>query len=70
MEIWRAGSCLISYEQFFSVLTRLRFGKQIALAIIAAEISEHGELALGLDALGDDTHFEVFRERNDRLQHL
>ena len=57
-------------QHFFRVLARLRFSEQVALAVFAAEISQDRKLALGLDALGDDAHLEVFRERNYRLQHL
>src|ERR1700751_2495569 len=44
---------------------RRRLADQVALHGVAALLREEGELLLGLDALGDDRHFEAVPEIDD-----
>jgi len=57
-------------EKFFRFFLRLWLREEETLAVVAAQISENGELTLGLDAFGDHTHPQTLCEGNDRLKNL
>src|SRR5688572_11593791 len=54
-------------EARLEIARRQRLARAVALPFVAAQAAQHGELAVALDAFGNDVELEAARERDDGL---
>jgi erythromycin esterase len=65
----RQGIPVAAGDELHGVLARQGWREEKPLSLLAADLTQHGGLVVGLDSLGHDVHLEVSGERDDGPHH-